>query len=71
MLYQAVVEQAAEGILLVEISTKRVLDSNATFQGLLGYSPEEMSYRTLYDLVLLQGRYGQLLRTNGGPEQVR
>ena len=71
MLYQAVVEQAAEGILLVDVSTKRVLDANTAYQGLLGYSPEEMSYRTLYDLVLLQGRYGQLLRTNGGPEQVR
>src|SRR5215218_8903635 len=49
--YRAVVEQAAEGILLVDASTKRVLDANTTYQGLLGYSPEEMSYLTLYDLV--------------------
>ena len=39
--YQAVVEQAAEGILLVDVSTKRVLDSNAAYQGLLGYSPRK------------------------------
>src|ERR671910_1140379 len=49
--YRAVVEQAAEGILLVDVSTKRVLDANTTYQGLLGYSPEEMPYLTLYDLV--------------------
>jgi PAS domain S-box-containing protein len=49
--YRAVVEQAAEGILLVDVSTKRVLDANTTYQGLLGYSPEEMSCLTLYDLV--------------------
>jgi len=49
--YRAVIEQAAEGILLVDVSTKRVLDANTTYQGLLGYSPEEMPYLTLYDLV--------------------
>jgi PAS domain S-box-containing protein len=49
--YQAVVEQAAEGILLVDIGTRRVLDSNVAYQGLLGYSHEELSYLTLYDLV--------------------
>ena len=49
--YQAVVEQAAEGILLVDVGTKRVLDANTTYQGLLGYSPEEILYLTLYDLL--------------------
>src|SRR5215208_6336701 len=49
--YQAIVEQAAEGILLVDVGTKRVLDANTTYQGLLGYSPEEISYLTLYDLL--------------------
>src|SRR5215204_849662 len=69
--YRAVVEQAAEGILLVAVGTKRVLDANTTYHGLLGYSPEEISYLTLYDVlpcsredtdsyvgrVLDQGRY--------------
>src|SRR5215217_7841430 len=49
--YRAVVEQAAEGILLVDVSTKRVLDANTAYQSLLGYSPEEISYLTLYDLL--------------------
>src|SRR5829696_5752089 len=69
--YRAVVEQAAEGILLVDVGTKRVLDANTTYHGLLDYSPEEISYLTLYDVlpcsredtdsyvgrVLDQGRY--------------
>jgi PAS domain S-box-containing protein len=49
--YRAVVEQAAEGILLVDADTKRVLDANVAYQDLLGYSPEETSHLTLYDLV--------------------
>jgi PAS domain S-box-containing protein len=49
--YRMVVEQAAEGILLVDVGTKRVLDANTTYQGLLGYSPEEILYLTLYDLL--------------------
>jgi PAS domain S-box-containing protein len=49
--YQAVVEQAAEGILLVDVGTKCVLDANTTYQGLLGYSSEEISYLTLYDFL--------------------
>src|SRR5215208_1432062 len=49
--YRAVVEHAEEGILLVDVSTKRVLDANTAYQSLLGYSPEEISYLTLYDLL--------------------
>src|SRR5215216_277396 len=49
--YQAVIEQAAEGILLVDVSTKRVLEANTAYQGLLGYTPEEISCLTLYDLL--------------------
>ena len=49
--YRAVVEQAAEGILLVDLETKRVIDANVAYQSLLGHSPEEMAYLTLYDLL--------------------
>lgn len=49
--YRAVVEQAAEGILLVDVDGKRVLEANAAYQNLLGYAPEEISQLTLYDLV--------------------
>jgi PAS domain S-box-containing protein len=49
--YRAVVEQAAEGILLVDVDSRRVLEANAAYQGLLGYSPEEVLRLSLYDLV--------------------
>ena len=49
--YRAVVEQVAEGILLVDVDSKRVLEANAAYQGLLGYSPEEVLRLSLYDLV--------------------
>jgi PAS domain S-box-containing protein len=49
--YRAVVEQAAEGILLVDVDSKRILEANAAYQNLLGYVPEEISQLTLYDLV--------------------
>ncbi|MBD1864409.1 MULTISPECIES: PAS domain S-box protein [Trichocoleus] len=49
--YRAVVEQAAEGIFLVDVETKRLLETNAACQSLLGYSAEELSTLTLYDVV--------------------
>jgi PAS domain S-box-containing protein len=49
--YRAVVEQAAEGILLVDVDTKRVLETNAAYQDLLGYSTEEILRLSLYELV--------------------
>ena len=49
--YRAVIEQAAEGILLVDVDSKRVLEASAAYQGMLGYGPEEVSGLTLYDLV--------------------
>jgi PAS domain S-box-containing protein len=49
--YRAVVEQAAEGIILVDADTRRVLETNAAYQNLLGYTSEEILKLTLYDLV--------------------
>ena len=49
--YRAVVEQAAEGILLVDVDSKRVLEASAAYQKMLGYTPGEISRLTLYDLV--------------------
>ncbi|HZY66523.1 MAG: PAS domain S-box protein [Actinomycetota bacterium] len=49
--YRAVVEQAADGILLVDVDSKRVLEANAVYQDLLGYAPGEILRLTLYDLV--------------------
>ena len=49
--YRAVVEQAGEGILLVDVSTKRILEANAAYHNLLGYAPEEILRLTLYEVV--------------------
>jgi PAS domain S-box-containing protein len=50
-LYRTVVEQAAENIFIVDVETRRILESNPTFYGSLGYSPEEIRRLTLYDVV--------------------
>jgi len=49
--YRAVVEQAAEGIFLVDPTTKRFLEANAEYQRMLGYTSEELLGMTLYDVV--------------------
>ncbi|QIN78560.1 PAS domain S-box protein [Rubrobacter marinus] len=50
-LYRSVVEQAAENIFLVDVETKRILESNAALHASLGYTAEEMRGMTLYDLI--------------------
>ena len=50
-LYRSVVEQAAENIFLVDVESRRILRSNPTFSGSLGYSPGEIRHLTLYDVV--------------------
>jgi PAS domain S-box-containing protein len=49
--YRAVVEEAAEGILLVDVDTKRILEANVAYQNLLGYNAEAILGLTLYDVV--------------------
>ncbi len=50
-LYYAVIQQMAEAIHLLDVETKRVLESNPAFQRLLGYTPEELKNLTVYDYV--------------------
>ncbi len=49
--YRAVMEQSAEAIWLFDPDTKQVLESNTSFQELLGYTDEELSGMTNYDFV--------------------
>jgi diguanylate cyclase (GGDEF)-like protein/PAS domain S-box-containing protein len=49
--YHAVVQQSGEGIFLVDADSKRLLDANAAFCRLLGYTLEELRAVTLYDLL--------------------
>lgn len=49
--YAAVVQQALEGIYLLDPETKEVLHSNQALQNMLGYSSEEMKSIKVYDLI--------------------
>ena len=48
--YRSVVEQASEGILLVSVEDKRIIEGNLAFHQLTGYDPSETSKMTLYDI---------------------
>ena len=49
--YRATVEQSADNIYIMDLETKRVLEANATFQNLLGYTAEEINMLTIYDFI--------------------
>ncbi|HKH09986.1 MAG TPA: PAS domain S-box protein [Rubrobacter sp.] len=49
--YRAVVEQSAEAIWMFDPETKRVLETNAAFQEMLGFDAEELRGMTNYDFV--------------------
>jgi PAS domain S-box-containing protein len=49
--YRAVVQQTTEGIYLLDAQTKRIIESNAAFQKLLGYTADEADRLTAYDIV--------------------
>ncbi|MBA2714375.1 MAG: PAS domain S-box protein, partial [Rubrobacteraceae bacterium] len=51
--YRTVVKQAAEGIFVVDIDTKLILEANAAYRDLLGYTAKDMLGLglTLYDVV--------------------
>ncbi|QIN82082.1 PAS domain S-box protein [Rubrobacter tropicus] len=50
-LYRAVVEQATENIFLIDVESRRIVESNQAFRESLGYSAEELHAMTLYDVV--------------------
>jgi PAS domain S-box-containing protein len=51
--YRTVVKQAAEGIFVVDIDTKLILEANVAYRSLLGYTAQDMLGLglTLYDVV--------------------
>ena len=49
--YRATVEQSADSIFLVDLEARRILESNAALQRLLGYSGEELKEIMLDDFV--------------------
>ncbi len=49
--YRALVTQTAEAILVIDATTKHILEANPKAQEMLGYTLEELYGMTLYDLV--------------------
>jgi PAS domain S-box-containing protein len=49
--YRAVVEQTKEGIVLYDIETLFIKESNHSYESLLGYTKEEMRNLRIYDIV--------------------
>jgi len=49
--YRSVVTQSSEGIFLVDLNSRRVLEANPALQSLLGYTAAEVADLTLYDIV--------------------
>ncbi|HEX8228496.1 MAG TPA: PAS domain S-box protein [Chloroflexia bacterium] len=49
--YRAVVEQTSEGIYLADLETTRILEGNAALLGMLGYTAEELTALTMYDMI--------------------
>ena len=50
-LYRTVIEQATENIFLIDVETRRIVESNRAFREALGYAEEELHRMTLYDVV--------------------
>ena len=49
--FRAVVEQSADGIFLMDVLTLQVVDTNAAFGRMLGYTREELLELTLFNVV--------------------
>lgn len=49
--YRAVIEQATDGIYLLDAASKRLLETNPAFRGMLGYADGEMLGMQVYDFV--------------------
>lgn len=49
--YRALLQQSSEAIVLIDPSTRKIIEVNRRFREMLGYSPQEMETKTAYDIV--------------------
>ena len=49
--YRAVIEQATDGIYLLDAETRRVVETNPSYQNMLGYTADELQGMEVYDFV--------------------
>jgi diguanylate cyclase (GGDEF)-like protein/PAS domain S-box-containing protein len=52
--YKFLVEQASEGIFLVDVQTKRLLEANRAYCDLLGYQAHELINHSLYQIIAVE-----------------
>jgi two-component system cell cycle sensor histidine kinase/response regulator CckA len=48
--YRSVIESSRDGLLFFDLETRQILESNPALQRMLGYSAEELSALTLYEI---------------------
>ena len=48
--YRSVIETSQDGILFLDLATRRILETNPALQRMLGYTADELSALTLYDI---------------------
>jgi two-component system cell cycle sensor histidine kinase/response regulator CckA len=48
--YRKVIDTSRDGVLFFDLATRRVLETNLALQNMLGYTAEELSIRTFYDI---------------------
>ena len=68
--YRAVMEQSPDAIFLVDVETRRLLETNSAFQRMTGYSSEEAKGLSNYDLIAaepeeIDRRFQQVLQARG------
>lgn len=49
--YRSVIEQTEEGVVLFDCETKMIIETNRSYERMLGYSKDEMKNKSLYDIV--------------------
>ncbi|HEX7614336.1 MAG TPA: PAS domain S-box protein [Thermoanaerobaculia bacterium] len=48
--YRSVIETSRDGLLFFDLATRRILETNPALQSMLGFTAEELSIRTFYDI---------------------
>ena len=50
--FQTIIENAAEGIYITDPATKKIIDANPAFAGMMGHTTEELRGMSVYDFVV-------------------
>ena len=61
-LYQQIIHQVTEGIMIIETATKQVIEANSACSDLLGYSNSQLLKMNIYELVDESEKFAIILR---------